>query len=358
MGALDEALRSLERSSGQAQRERSQLAGALQAATIGIVVTDDHGVAVFSNHAAAELLGTQQGEEVAAEQLREAVDQAILGRASVTAEVELFSPTRQILEVVAIPLDFGVESVGAVAYILDVTENRRVDVVRRDFVANVSHELKTPLSALAVLSQTIGDSLDDPAVAAKMAGRLGDEANRLSSLVDDILDLSQAEALSSVAEPVQATALVASVEEATQSIAAKHGVTVVVEPAPPAARVSGDQRQLRSMLVNVVDNAIKHSESAGSGDPPVVTLKTSIRDDRVIFEVSDQGIGIPDEHLDRIFERFYRVDRARSRRMGGTGLGLSIARRVATNHAGMIEATSTTGEGSTFTISLPLWRAV
>jgi two-component system sensor histidine kinase SenX3 len=355
--ALDDALRSLERSTSHAQRERSQLAGALQAATIGVVVTDDHGVTVFANHAANELLGARQGEVVAEVRLREAINRAVLDRTAVSTEVELFTPVRRIFEISAIPLDFGVESVGAVAYIDDVTDQRRVDAMRRDFIANVSHELKTPLSALAVLAETIADNLDAPTIATRLAGRLEGEANRLSTLVEDILDLSQAEALSSHTEPVSAAALVAAVNQLTQQSATDRGVQLVVEPAPNAARVTGDQRQLRSMLVNLVDNAIKYSEPSKGSAAPTVHLRTSIRGESVVFEVTDEGIGIPEGHLDRVFERFYRVDRARSRATGGTGLGLSIVRHVALNHRGTVGVTSRLGEGSTFTVTLPLWKA-
>lgn len=355
--ALDEALRALERSSSQAQRERSQLAGALQAAGIGIVITDDHGVPVFANQTADELLGARQGEAIAEVRLREAIEQAVLERSSMATELELYTPVRRVLEITAIPLDFGIESVGAVAYIDNVTEHRRVDAMRRDFIANVSHELKTPLSALAVLAETIGDNLDDPDVARRLAARLGGEANRLSNLVEDILDLSQAEALSSHDEPVPATALVRSVEEVMRPAAVERGVELVVEQAPPSAKVSGDQRQLRSMLVNLVDNAIKYTEPKKGSTPPTVTLRTSIDDGYVVFAVIDQGIGIPEGHVDRVFERFYRVDRARSRATGGTGLGLSIVRHVAVNHHGSVAVDTTLGEGSTFTVRLPLWHS-
>jgi two-component system sensor histidine kinase SenX3 len=354
--ALDEALHALERSSAQAQRERSQLAGAIQAAGIGIVITDDHGVALFANHAADQLLGARQGEAIAEVRFREAIERAILDRSSVWNELELYTPVRRVLEITAIPLDFGVESVGAVAYIDDVTEHRRVDAMRRDFIANVSHELKTPLSALAVLAETIGDNLDDPDVAARLAVRLGDEATRLSDLVEDILDLSQAEALSSQDEPVEAVALLRSVEDAMRPAAIERGVRLVVEPVPPEARMSGDRRQLKSMLINLIDNAIKYTEPTTATPSPEVTINTSIVDDQVAVAITDQGIGIPEGHVDRVFERFYRVDRARSRATGGTGLGLSIVRHIANDHGGTVTVDSTLGEGSTFTVFLPLWR--
>jgi two-component system sensor histidine kinase SenX3 len=356
MRALDEALRALERSSSQAQRERSQLAGALQAAGIGIIITDDHGVAVFANHAADQLLGARQGEAIAEEQLREAVEHAVLERTSTATELELFSPVRRVLEVIAIPLDFGVESVGAVAYLEEVTEHRRVDTIRRDFIANVGHELKTPLSALAALAKTIGDSLDDPKVATKLASRLEVEASRLSNLVEGLLNLSQAEALASHAEPVSAEALIRSVESVVEEAATSSGVELMVEATPPAARVSGDQRQLRSMLVNLVDNAIKYSEPSKDEPTATVTIRSRIDGDDVVFEVIDQGVGIPEDQHDRVFERFYKVDRVRSRATGGSGLGLSIARHVATNHGGTITVVSAPEEGSTFSVKLPLWK--
>jgi two-component system, OmpR family, sensor histidine kinase SenX3 len=352
--SLEEALGRLSRSSAQAQRERSQLAGALQAANEGIVITDDHGVVVFANQTADQFLGARQGEAVAEVRLRDAIEQATLNRESVAIEVELYTPTRRILEISAVPLDFGVESVGAVAYIHNVTEERRVEAMRRDFIANVSHELKTPLSALAVLAETIADNLDDPAVADRMAQRLQREAVRLSALVEDILDLSQAEALASHDKPIQASAIISAVVDLTASTAEEHGSRLIAEPAPPEARVSGDLRQLRSMLANLIDNAIKYSDPGS--ERTRIWLRTSIADQHVVFEVEDEGIGIPASHIDRVFERFYRVDRGRSRETGGTGLGLSIVRHIALSHHGDISVDSVDGERTTFTIRLPLWR--
>ena len=353
--ALDETLQTLERSTSQAQRERSQLAGALQAAGEGIVITDDHGVAVFANHAADQFLGARGGEEVAEPRLRDAIEEAILNRSSVSTEVELFTPVRRILEIGAFPLDFGVESVGAVAYIRDVTEQRRVDAIRRDFISNVGHELKTPLSALAVLAETIAGDLEGAKGTERMARRLTAEANRLSGLVEDILDLSQAEALASRDHPVHASALTASVAEAMQSAATERGVELIIEDPPADARMSGDLQQLRSMLVNLVDNAINHSEPAEGRPPPRVWLRTSIRTGSIVFDVQDEGIGIPEDHIDRVFERFYRVDRERSPASGGTGLGLSIVKHVARNHGGDVTVMSKPGEGTIFTVTLPLW---
>jgi len=355
-GALDEALQRLERSSSQAQKERSQLAGAVQAATIGIIITDDNGDVTFANQAADQYLGARQGEPVTHATLGDLIDQAILNRTSTSAELELHTPVRRILEIAAVPLDFGVESVGAVAYVDDITEQRRVDAIGRDLIANMSHELRMPLSALAALSEAVADILDHTELAQHLSTRLGAEANRLNVLVDRILELSQAEALAPLIEAVQVSTLTESVVEFMQPTAEEGGVEMIMEPAPPAALVSGDQRQLRSMLINLVDNAIKFSEPAPGKAPPRVWLRTVSNEESVVFTVQDEGIGIPMSHVDRVFERFYRVDRERDDTVGGTGLGLSIVRHIARNHGGDVTVTSKPDEGTLFTVTLPRWE--
>jgi two-component system sensor histidine kinase SenX3 len=354
--ALDEGLGHVERSTAAAQRERARLAGAIQAAPLGIVVTDDHGLVVTANAAAGRFLGARVGEAIAEARIRESIEQAILGRTPTSAEVELYSPVRSILEVSAVPLDFGVESVGAVAFVDDVTETRRVAAMRRDFVANVGHELKTPLGALAVVAETLSDNIRDPGVAASLAERLQNEASRLSKLIDDILDLSQAEALSAHEEPVEIAGVIADAVDEVRRAAEAADVEIEADAAPVDLRVAGDARQLRSMVSNLVENAVKYSFVRTEGVRPKVVVRSRDAGDQAIIEVIDQGIGIPAAHLDRIFERFYRVDRARSRATGGTGLGLSIVRHIARNHRGDVSVESVEGEGSTFRVTLPLWR--
>ncbi|HSG78903.1 MAG TPA: ATP-binding protein [Acidimicrobiia bacterium] len=352
---LDRVLGDLERSLAGAQRERAQLAGALQAADLGILITGDDGSVTFSNDAAESFIGAKYGEAVAEVRIRESIDEAIVARTPVERELELFTPRRRVLRLIAMPLDLGVESLGAVAYIRDVTEERRVEAMRRDFIANVSHELKTPLGALAVLAETLSNHIDDPAVAERLAGRLSVESERLAKLLDDILDLSQAEALGSAFQPVDLGQVVGEVVNQMSDRAADAGVDLVVEAVPPGATVAGDQRQLRSLFANLVDNAVQYSDSEDGTAAPKVTVAVSVAADSVVVTVADEGIGIPEAHLDRIFERFYRVDRARSRATGGTGLGLSIVRHVAMNHGGAVDVASRLGEGSVFTVRLPRW---
>jgi two-component system sensor histidine kinase SenX3 len=283
------------------------------------------------------------------------MEQAIVHRSAVAREVQLYTPVRRVLQVSAIPLDVGVESAGAVAYVTDVTEQRRVEEMRRDFVANVGHELKTPLGALAVLAETLAGGIADGEVSLKLAGRVEEESRRLSRLLDDILDLSQAEAMSSRFRPVDVGDVVTDVAGMLGESAKEHDVDLEVAPVPPGAVVAGDGRQLRSLVTNLVDNATKYSDGGRGASAPVVAVRVRLQGDEVVLEVEDQGIGIHESHIRRIFERFYRVDRARSRATGGTGLGLSIVRNVAAGHGGSVSVVSEVGVGSTFTVRLPRW---
>jgi len=237
-----------------------------------------------------------------------------------------------------------------------VSEERRVAAMRRDFIANVGHELKTPLGALAVLAETLAESLEGDQASLRLAERLNAESNRLSRLVGDILDLSQAEAMASHDDPVSIASVVADVLEELGELADARSVDVVVEEIDPSIRVAGDGRQLHTMISNLVDNAIKYSIASDEA-PAIVRIGVAAADDSVVIEVADRGIGIPEAHVGRIFERFYRVDRARSRATGGTGLGLSIVRHIARNHHGDVTVDSKEGEGSTFQVTLPRWRS-
>jgi two-component system sensor histidine kinase SenX3 len=355
--ALTASVDRLEAASADVRRERAKLAGALQSAGLGILITDDDGVITFANDAAARFLGARRGEAVAEGRIRQAIDRAILHRMAEDREVELYTPRRRVLRLTALPLEHGVESLGAVVYITDMTEERRVEAMRRDFIANVSHELKTPLGALAVLAETLAAQVGDSEVAARLAGRLGTEATRLSRLLEDILDLSQAEALGGAGfQPVAIEDLLKDIAPPAVVGADGLGVDLQIVSAPKEAIVRGDRRQLRAVLLNLIDNAVKYSDPDPDGALPVVTVRTLVEATEVILEVEDEGIGIPEGHIDRIFERFYRVDRARSRETGGTGLGLSIVRNVAVNHGGTVEVESQLGHGSTFRVRLPRWR--
>ncbi|MFJ5883564.1 sensor histidine kinase [Kitasatospora cineracea] len=245
----------------------------------------------------------------------------------------------------------------------DRTERRRIEAIRRDFVANVSHELKTPVGALSLLSEAVADASDDPEAVQRFAGRMQVEATRLASLVQEIIDLSrvQDDQLKVDPEPVAVDELIAeAIDRCRQTAAAKQ--IVIAAGGTTDLYLVGNRGQLAAALGNLVENAVNYS-------PPRTRVAIATRrissaaalgeaDGELIeISVTDQGIGISEKDRERIFERFYRVDPARSRLTGGTGLGLSIVKHVAASHRGTVSVWSVEGQGSTFTLRLPAGQA-
>ena len=222
--------------------------------------------------------------------------------------------------------------------------------MRRDFVANVSHELKTPVGAIRLLAEAVTDAADDPEAVQRFAGRMLTESDRLSKLVQQIIELSRLQGHDPLETPVMVdldAAVATAVDTSAMEAAAKQ--IVVESRGEPGLEVFGSQEQIGAAISNLVANAVAYS-NAGSR----VVVTTRSEGSQVQISVVDQGIGIPAEDIDRIFERFYRVDPARHRSTGGTGLGLSIVKHVAATHGGDISVWSVQGQGSTFTLSLPL----
>ncbi len=232
----------------------------------------------------------------------------------------------------------------------DQTESRRVEEVRRDFTANISHELKTPVGALALLAETLEDAADDPEAVRRFAGRMRQEAARLTNLVQDIIMLSRIQAAEPVPDPVPVAvdAVVAEALDRCRMKANARGITLA-DAGDRGMGVLGDEDLLVTALRNLLENAVAYSPERTR-----VLVTTRRSGDRAEISVADQGIGIPERDLERIFERFYRVDPARSRATGGTGLGLAIVKHVTAAHGGTVTVRSVEGAGSTFTLSLPL----
>jgi two-component system sensor histidine kinase SenX3 len=235
----------------------------------------------------------------------------------------------------------------------DLTAARRIEQTRRDFVANISHELKTPIGAISLLSEAVEDAADDPAAVRKFASRMSVESARLNDLVGQVIELSRLQADDPLANPeeVDIDEMIAEAVDRCQVDAEQHGVTLTVAGAT-GCRVLGNSRQLSVAVGNLVENAVVYSDP---GARVVVAAHTQARidDDYVEITVSDSGIGIPPAELERIFERFYRVDYARSRANGGSGLGLSIVKHIAAAHGGEVKVWSQAGQGSTFTLRMP-----
>ena len=236
-----------------------------------------------------------------------------------------------------------------VALIFDDSEFRRLDAIRRDFVANISHELKTPIGALSILSEAVLEASDDKEAVEKFAGRMQIEAKRLTDLVQEIINLSRLQDGDPLknAQPHSMTDLINQAIDESRLTAEKRKITLAFLPTKDF-KVLGDRGQLEMAISNLIENAINYSP-----DSTQVAVVLTCTDNLVEISVTDQGIGIPEKEIERIFERFYRVDPARSRATGGTGLGLSIVKHVATNHGGDISVWSSEGSGSTFTIRLP-----
>ncbi|HEX2737423.1 MAG TPA: ATP-binding protein [Acidimicrobiia bacterium] len=324
-----------------------QFADALLAAGDGVVVVDSDGRELLRNAAAGRFVSARHADALVEEAINDLLDRARGGERG-ERELQLFGPPREVLQLRALPLQADGRVVGAVAFVRDVSEARRVESVRRDFVANVSHELKTPIGALALLAETMAASPDDPTVLRQLAERVQREADRLSHIIDDLLDLSLIEAQEApIRESVPVAVLLSESSERVRAAADTAGIPLEVESPSPSLIVACDRRQVVGAITNLLDNAVKYSEA---GHP--VELSAEAEDEYVCIVVRDDGIGIPSRDLERIFERFYRVDRARSRATGGTGLGLSIVRHIAQAHGGDVTVSSREGEGSTFRFKL------
>jgi two-component system sensor histidine kinase SenX3 len=475
-----------------------RLRRSLDTLTQGVVLCDENGTVIYRNGRANALMVSRHGDALAAQAVTDVLEDA-WHEGSAERTLDLYGPPRRTLQVRARQIDDGRRPLGVIALIEDISERRRLEEIRRDFVANVSHELKTPMGALGLLAETLVAE-PDPDVAQRLAGRIHNEAFRVSRIIDDLLDLSRIESEEAPPrEPVLVNLVMADAIERVRATADQRGIEIVLhEPSPPVA-VMGDRRQLVSAMHALLENAITYSydnskvvvtgavqrfnpnlghpsisghlghlgdegdegdegdlvlgrdpvtgeypavgaepgapahargasegadganddtgeteattstkaPAAGAGDPvftpeildqyaplgqtapgasaatgttapsmpvpPVVTAEgdtagTGPADssaaaspnwrieerDNVRLSVQDHGVGIPARDLDRIFERFYRVDHGRSRDTGGTGLGLSIVRHVANNHQGWVDVESREGEGSTFTLVLPI----
>ena len=450
-----------------------RLRRSLDTLTQGVVLCDENGTVIYRNGRANALMVSRHGDALAAQAVTDVLEDA-WHEGSAERTLDLYGPPRRTLQVRARQIDDGRRPLGVIALIEDVSERRRLEEIRRDFVANVSHELKTPMGALGLLAETLV-SEPDPDVAQRLAGRIHNEAFRVSRIIDDLLDLSRIESEEAPPrEPVLVNLVMADAIERVRATADQRGLEIVLhEPSPPVA-VLGDRRQLVSAMHALLENAITYSydnskivvtgvaqrfnpnlshpavagEGGGraddgqpdflTGEHPAVTAEAAPGDaaggdagdapvekdvsavqpvfvpeildqysalgqsapgasaatgttaptmpvpptvsaegdtagagpadpgaaaspnwrieerDNVRLSVQDHGVGIPARDLDRIFERFYRVDHGRSRDTGGTGLGLSIVRHVANNHQGWVDVESREGEGSTFTLVLPI----
>jgi two-component system sensor histidine kinase SenX3 len=275
--------------------------------------------------------------------LRTAIHDSRARRESTSVLVETGAPARWLHGTVTPAADDA-----TLVVIRDVTQQRRLEAVRRDFVANASHELKTPAATIQAVAETLGRAaVDDPEAVTWFASQLEREAVRLSRIVADLLDLSRLESGSTLDEVVSLGAAAREESQRLDETAEQAAVTLEIVTEDERS-VRGSQRDLALLVRNLIDNAIRYSHGGGR-----VIVQIDSDGEDVVLRVSDTGIGVPSRDIDRIFERFYRVDRARSRETGGTGLGLAIVKHVAENHGATIEVESELGRGTTFRIRFP-----
>lgn len=308
----------------------------------------DHNDDVLKASAAAYSFGLVRGNQVALQELADLIRQ--VRRDGQIRETELVTaPARAGRSTHVTARVAPLSSRLVLALVEDRTRERRVEAIRRDFVANVSHELKTPVGALNLLAEAVQEAADDPEAVARFAGRMQTESARLTKLVQQIIELSrlQGDDLLGDAEPVDVDEVVSRSIDQSMIDAQSKGISVVHD-GQRGLSILGNGDEVALALGNLVANAVAYSP-----DRSRVVVAARAHDLVVDLTVTDQGIGIPASEIDRIFERFYRIDPARHRSTGGTGLGLSIVKHVAASHGGEIRVWSVEGQGSTFTLSLP-----
>ena len=350
---LDHTIRSL-------TDERNLSAAILGSMVEGVAVVNAEDRLVFANPGFAEILGLDVPpkpgsalvETVRQTELLEAVRQVLYGAPTVHAEISTGTLRQRFFAVTVTPVRAG-DTTGAVLVLHDITDLRRLERVRRDFIANVSHEFKTPLTAIQGFAETLlGGAIDDPQNHRRFLDIIVEHSRRLARLTDDLLMLSKIEAdrLELEIRPINVEIWMESCLETARLRAVEKKIEISAAIPPNLPEVAGDRRRLAEVLQNLLDNAVQYTMPGGK-----ITVRGEAGDNEVTLTVADTGIGIPKADQPRIFERFYRVDVARSREAGGTGLGLSIAKHLVEAHGGRIWVESEVGQGSQFHFSVPIF---
>lgn len=343
------------------QQNENQLESVLENMINGIVMIDRNGKIVLMNRRAEEVLGFSARELVGRHfaeakqqyELSQMIQEGLKSRAHLREEITFYFPEERLLELNLVPIHpEGNEFSGVLLVLQDVSAIRRLERMRSEFVANVSHELKTPITAVKGFAETLlGGAVNDEETARSFLQIIYDESDRLNRLIGDILELSKIESrrVPLVFSPVEVDTFAEKSIKLLESEAARKRIELSMN-IEPGLYVEADEDRLRQIIMNLLSNGINYTPEGGR-----VSLKIEgLGDDYIRIQITDSGIGIPKKDLPRIFERFYRVDKARSRSSGGTGLGLSIVKHLVELHKGTISVTSAVGVGSTFTIELPV----
>ncbi|MFN0056263.1 MAG: ATP-binding protein, partial [Planctomycetales bacterium] len=335
------------------QARRDQLRTVLDSMAEGVIAVDTGQRVLLLNDSACQLFRIQDSgvagrplwELVRNPQLQQWVTEALRASDPVGGELELVAPSSRTLAVRVAGLS-SPAAPGAIVVASDISQLRRLEQVRQEFVANASHELKTPLASIKACVETLLDGgINDPEINVRFLQTVGEQSERLDKLIRDLLALTRIEAEGAKADlhPVPVAEVITVCHARHQQNAERKQMRLVVEPPSEPIIVLGDEEGLEQILDNLIDNAIKYTNEGGS-----VSLRWRREEGGCLLEVEDTGIGIPQSHLPRIFERFYRVDKARSRELGGTGLGLSIVKHLVQGMGGSISVSSRLGKGSLF----------
>lgn len=338
------------------EASRNQLQTVLDSMVEGVIAIDSSQRVLLVNEAACRLFpipasnsaGRPLWELVRSPQLHQWVSLALSQSQPVGGELELKAPLARVLAVRVAGLPGPAE--GAIVVASDISQLRRLEQVRQEFVANASHELKTPLASIKACVETLLDgALGDAEVSVKFLQTVGEQTERLDKLIRDLLALTriESEGMTTALHPVALADIVELCVKRHRQNAERMQMRLVTIPPAESVSVVADEESLEQVLDNLIDNAVKYTNSGGT-----ITVRWENRDGSCRIDIEDTGIGIPQAHLSRIFERFYRVDRARSRELGGTGLGLSIVKHLVQLMGGTVSVTSRLGKGTTFSVEL------
>ncbi|HMB08693.1 MAG TPA: ATP-binding protein [Isosphaeraceae bacterium] len=366
---FDSVAPQLEARIARLEQDRQQLRAVLSGMAEGVIAIDARRRLLFANASADRLFGLDGAsvgrlvpELIRSPQVQEAIEATLAdpepyqGEITLASREVLLRAHARVLAVHGTPLP-GSPPPGAVLVFHDVTELRRLERMRQDFVANVSHELKTPLASIKAYTETLLDwALHDEDVNVRFLHRIEEQADRLNQLILDLLSLARLESGPEVYEhgPLALAAVIASCVDSHRGRCDSKDLALDLDlgPLDDQTLVRADEEAIRQILDNLIDNAIKYTPEGGT-----VRVTCRVDGDAIAVEVADSGIGIPRDDLPRVFERFYRVDKARSRELGGTGLGLSIVKHLVQSIGGQIAVSSRVGAGSQFTVTLPRFLA-
>jgi two-component system phosphate regulon sensor histidine kinase PhoR len=345
---------------GKVDSERAKLDLVLSSMFEGVIVTDSSEKIILMNPSLRKIFfvdtnpeGKKPLEVIRNTAVQDIVDKIIQGKQGLaTEEITVSVPEEKILKVNGVPIVRNNEFEGTILVFHDITELRRLEQIRQDFVANVSHELRTPISSIKGYAETLLEgALEDKDNAKEFISIIYQDSNRLANLINDLLDLSKIESgkMKMNFVPLDVASVTKRAVTVIENQAKVKSISFKLNLAPELPKIRADETRFSQVMINLLDNAIKYTPENGS-----VTVTAKVVNNSLQVDIKDTGIGISEKDLPRIFERFYRVDKARSRELGGTGLGLSIVKHIVQAHSGQVWVKSELGLGSTFSFTIPL----